>query len=304
VADDEASPPGDLDPRVEPWSALAADALVAVARTALGAATAEVRDRAQVVLHITAASLAAPGPDAGPDRETDAGAGPGAAAGSDHGPDRGADAGADHGPDRGANAAPDPVADAGLCELEDGPALHPAVARRLACDAEVVALVEDRAGTPLGVGRRTRAVPAGLRRALRARDRGCRFPGCPEQRLVEAHHIVHWAHGGPTELANLVELCRFHHRLVHEGGWRIEGGAAEPRFVRPEGRRLAPLPPRAGPFDGDLAARNAAEGLAVTPDTIVSRWCGERLKLGYAVSVFMQPPRPERTPAIRAGPDG
>jgi hypothetical protein len=75
-------------------------------------------------------------------------------------------------------------------------------------------------GSILDVGRRSRTVPPALRRALEARDQGCRFPGCG-LRFTDAHHVRHWAEGGETKLENLVLLCRHHHRLVHEGGWRV-----------------------------------------------------------------------------------
>lgn len=109
----------------------------------------------------------------------------------------------------------------GRCELDDGHALAPETARRLACDSSVVAMRE-RGGRALSVGRRTRSIPPAIRRALAARDRGCRFPGCGLHRFVDGHHITHWAHGGPTSVENLVLLCRHHHRLVHEGGYRLE----------------------------------------------------------------------------------
>jgi len=111
------------------------------------------------------------------------------------------------------------LADAeGGCELADGPALAAETARRLACDASAVELKE-RGGEPLSVGRKTRSIPPALRRALRLRDPGCRFPGCENHRFVDAHHIEHWALGGETSMNNLVLLCRTHHRLVHEGGY-------------------------------------------------------------------------------------
>ena len=113
------------------------------------------------------------------------------------------------------------------CHVEDGPAVAPETARRLGCDAGVVRIVE-RDGRPLTVGRRTRTIPPALRRALRSRDAGCRFPGCTHERFLHAHHIRHWAKGGPTTLENLVQLCSYHHRLVHEGGFGVEssGGSA------------------------------------------------------------------------------
>jgi HNH endonuclease len=75
---------------------------------------------------------------------------------------------------------------------------------------------------PLEVGRTSRVVTAAQRAALTVRDRGCGFPGCDRPPAwCEAHHLVHWLHGGPTDLANLALLCRAHHRAVHEGGWRL-----------------------------------------------------------------------------------
>jgi hypothetical protein len=105
-------------------------------------------------------------------------------------------------------------------EFADGPALAPETVRRLGCDATVVAMIE-RNGKPLSVGRRRRTIPPALRRALRSRDRGCRFPGCTHRHHLHAHHIQHWARGGPTEIGNLVQLCSYHHQLVHEGGYRV-----------------------------------------------------------------------------------
>jgi hypothetical protein len=105
--------------------------------------------------------------------------------------------------------------------LVGGPAVAADTARRIACDAAVVRVSLGQDG-PLDVGRRTRTIPPALRRALRLRDRGCRFPGCENHRFVDAHHIRHWARGGPTALDNLVLLCRRHHRLVHEGGCRVD----------------------------------------------------------------------------------
>ncbi|MGB7216677.1 MAG: HNH endonuclease signature motif containing protein, partial [Gammaproteobacteria bacterium] len=100
-------------------------------------------------------------------------------------------------------------------------------------------VVEDRDGTPLSVGRKTRTVPAAIHRALWARDRGCRFPGCGRTRFVEAHHVVHWARGGETSLDNLILLCSTHHMLVHEGGFRIEKDYRDRWFFRrPDGRAV------------------------------------------------------------------
>ncbi len=92
----------------------------------------------------------------------------------------------------------------------------------------------------VGLGAATRTVNPSLRRALDARDGGCRFPGC-DGRFTEAHHVVHWAEGGKTTLANLVLLCHHHHILLHEGGWRMrwtvgsQGGERTPLFLDPRG---------------------------------------------------------------------
>ncbi len=131
----------------------------------------------------------------------------------------------------------------GCCELDAGVGLAPETASRVACDASIVTLVE-RDGVPLSVGRKRRTVPPSLRRALEARDRGCRFPGCTHRRGTDAHHVVHWTKGGETSLDNLALLCRAHHRLVHEGCYEVNlGGDGTIRFVRPDGRVVDPQPP-------------------------------------------------------------
>jgi hypothetical protein len=89
---------------------------------------------------------------------------------------------------------------------------------------------------PLDVGRTTRVVQPAQRTALAVRDGGCVFPGCDRPlSWCEAHHLVHWLDGGPTDLDNLALLCRAHHRAVHEGGWRLVRG--------PDGRLTATPPP-------------------------------------------------------------
>ena len=103
--------------------------------------------------------------------------------------------------------------------IEDGPGVTTETSRRIGCDSSVVCIKEDENGEPLSIGRRSRSIPPPMRRALRARDKGCRFPGCTNTRFVDGHHIQHWADGGETSLDNLISLCRHHHHLVHEGGF-------------------------------------------------------------------------------------
>jgi uncharacterized protein DUF222/HNH endonuclease len=91
---------------------------------------------------------------------------------------------------------------------------------------------------PLELGRTTRVISATQRRALAIRDGGCRFPGCDRPvAWCDAHHLRHWLHGGPTDLANLVLLCRAHHRAVHEGGWRLHRHADGDLTATPPHRR-------------------------------------------------------------------
>lgn len=106
-------------------------------------------------------------------------------------------------------------------QVEDGPVLCAETVRRIACDSAVVRMVETAKSEPLDVGRKTRVIPWAIRRALKRRDGGCRFPSCTNTRFVEGHHVVHWADGGETRLSNLVSLCRHHHRLLHEGGYHV-----------------------------------------------------------------------------------
>ncbi len=97
--------------------------------------------------------------------------------------------------------------------------------RRLACDASISRVLFDPASQPIDVGRATRTISPALRRALAARDRGCRFPGCDRPpSWTDCHHLTHWPDGGETNPANVVSLCRRHHHRVHEEGWRLARG--------------------------------------------------------------------------------
>jgi Domain of unknown function (DUF222) len=120
-------------------------------------------------------------------------------------------------------------------ELASGGPISAAAARRISCHAGISRVLTDPAGVPLDVGRKHRLVTAGQWTALTARDGGCAFPGCtrPASWCI-AHHRVHWADGGPTDLHNLVLLCDRHHRVVHHHGWDvIFGEDGHPEFVPP-----------------------------------------------------------------------
>ena len=173
-------------------------------------------------------------------------------------------------------------------------------ARRLGCDGALIGVVEGAKGEPLAIGRRTRAVPPAIRRALRVRDGGCRFPGCDRSRYVHAHHIKHWADGGETRLDNLVTLCSQHHRQVHEGRYGVRMNAGEIQFTHPGARVIPPAGlPHGECFRGNncaesgntsaahgtqrLAAFNAARGLAIDAGTARCGWTGERIDYNITI---------------------
>jgi hypothetical protein len=111
----------------------------------------------------------------------------------------------------------------GTAALALGGPINAEVARRLACDAEVIPIVLGSRGEPLDVGRASRTVPAAIRRAVNLRDGGCAFPGCVvPTRWCDIHHCIHWADYGSTSVDNCVALCGRHHRLMHHSDWRIE----------------------------------------------------------------------------------
>jgi hypothetical protein len=180
----------------------------------------------------------------------------------------------------------------GCCHLHDGPNLAPHTVRRLSCDAGVVRIVEDAKGQPLDVGRKTRTIAPALKRALSARDQGCRFPGCGATRHLHGHHIEHWADGGNTCLDNLVQLCPHHHRRVHEGGFDVQAlrdhacGALAIDFYRPDGSRIDDAVPQHSLTDcveTSLKQRNAQLGLAIDHDTAFPNWDGEPMDHAMAI---------------------
>ncbi len=128
---------------------------------------------------------------------------------------------------------------------------------------------------------------------MRTRDEGCRFPGCTNTRFIDGHHVKHWADGGETSLDNLVQLCRHHHRLVHEGGFaceRMPDGRFE--FRSPAGQGLEPPRPRI-----DIG-RKLEDWLylddpdtAIDAQTCVPLWRGERIDWGLAVGALFESAR-------------
>ena len=173
----------------EPFSTRRADALAEIAESylALGPQASSTADRYQVMLHVSAETL----------QEDISG---------------------------DVSAVTSNPLDEEISHLENGPHVSAETSRRICCDSSISPLV-NRGQSPLNIGRKSRVIPPPMRRALRARDENCRFPGCTHRHFIDGHHIKHWADGGETGLDNLVLLCRHHHRLVHEGGFACEKSA-------------------------------------------------------------------------------
>ena len=189
------------------------------------------------------------------------------------------------------------------CELEDGAPLPHETARRIACDASVVTQRENENAGVVSIGRRSRTVPHWMRRALKRRDGGCRFPGCTRTQHVDAHHVVHWAEGGETSLDNLVLLCRHHHRLVHEHGYgcaTTEDG--DFRFSEPDGTRIPEAFPQKRGTCLELVRLNAHRGLNIGPKTCAPGWDGRRVDYGEAVGAVWEVTKATRRVPPPRGP--
>jgi hypothetical protein len=110
---------------------------------------------------------------------------------------------------------------------------------RLLCDCTVSRVVTGPDGLPLDVGRSRRTIPPQLRRALRVRDQGCRYPGCTRPHgWTRAHHVIHWKDGGTTVLVNLVSLCDHHHHVVHLPGWTAKFEGHTFTVFQPDGTQV------------------------------------------------------------------
>ncbi|MFT7289473.1 MAG: hypothetical protein ACI87W_003607, partial [Halieaceae bacterium] len=170
-------------------------------------------------------------------------------------------------------------------ELEEAADVSAETPRRESCDCGVVHWLENGRGQALDISRRSRNITPAIRRALKHRDGSCTFPGCTAHRHVDAHHVIHWADGGETKLDNLVLLCRYHHRLVHEGGFGVSLSAAgEKRFSYPDGSAIARGAETR--FCGNVLALQVAHRraqLQIGPQSLPPHWQGERMDLGMAI---------------------
>lgn len=171
----------------------------------------------------------------------------------------------------------------GRCEIADGPGIAPETARRAACDADLVTMIH-RDGRPVDAGRSTRQINKRLRRALEAMQSCCGFPGCGRA-ARHNHHIRHWVHHGPTDRDNLVRVCWFHHRLLHEGGYRIEDRDGERTFITPRGHPIPHAPPPTEGDAGALRAANTQAGLTLTDTTTECRYDGMPVDHDYVAEM-------------------
>jgi len=116
----------------------------------------------------------------------------------------------------------DPATGPGAAHMGFGARISAARARYLACDGSISRIVMGPDGVPLDLGRDHRVVTPGLRKAVERRDRSCVFAGChAPSHWCDVHHLVHWVHGGETDLQNSALLCERHHTKVHHG-FRVE----------------------------------------------------------------------------------
>jgi hypothetical protein len=261
------TPAGEPEP---PTSTSLADALLVIAEAFLADKVAAAGDPEvyQVIVHVGTDAItpvpSSPAAPAGPAASLPAGAG-----------DVSAETPA------AVARTPGHPADPARCHVEDGPAISISTAQVIGCSSSWSWMLHDSAGTLLDLGRRRRRPSAALRRAARDRDQcRCRFPGC-QSRRVDLHHIQYWSNGGRTTLGNLVSLCRYHHTLVHDRGYLIAAHDGTFAFYRPDGTALPASPPLPQPHGTIEDCHDAA----ITPDTIIPPWYGERLDLDYAISV-------------------
>jgi hypothetical protein len=181
----------------------------------------------------------------------------------------------------------------------NGRAIAPEAARRLVCDATILTVGEGEVADAAPRSRRRRTLPAHLRATVVLRDRQtCRFPGCDARHHTQVHHIVHWARGGANRADNLIVLCSFHHRLVHEGGWTIEGTPDTGLIFRsPEGRTLTEAPPKPTP----VGWRTISTRWRRVDRTSFAGGHGERMDLDWTVTALccLMPPDGKRRRRMR-----
>jgi hypothetical protein len=166
----------------------------------------------------------------------------------------------------------------GAARIHGGPELPASTAERLACDARVQVLLNDRKSNRMYFGRNRRLASPAQIAALTVRDGArCQFPGCTHTRHLHAHHVVHWLHGGRTDIDNLILLCSHHHRVIHDHGYRIHRLPGRWQILRPDGN---PIPVTGAPLTGNvegLIEINTRARLRIDRDTLTPNWDGDPL---------------------------
>ncbi len=271
-----------------------AAALVELARAYLANPHTGAGPQPEIILHVDAAGLAAIGTPPPDDAATDDAATDDAAT-DDANPD---DANPDHAnPDHANSDHADPKdtnprepspnderVDEHRWPIRSGMGrlFSLALLRRLACDAGLRAVADLPDGTQLDVGRHRRTPTPELRRAVKARDVSCRFPGCDTRQRLQVHHIEWWSLGGRTDRSNLLLLCSKHHHAIHDRHWTLTGTADAPEFRRADGTAVDRTPPRSdGRYDDLLVAAAqvaAAHGhVDLEVDSPGGLWMGDRI---------------------------
>jgi uncharacterized protein DUF222/HNH endonuclease len=251
----------------EPIETRRADALAEMTESYLetGPAHSSSADRYQVMVHVSAETL-----PSGQDKQTDQ------LDQTDQ---------SERGDQTGVPAGTSPNPDEECSHIENGPGISVETSRRICCDSSVSRILEDEEGEPLSIGRKSRVIPPAMRRALKARDKICRFPGCTHQYCIDGHHIQHWADGGETSLENLVQLCRFHHRLIHEGGFGCEKDKhGKVVFTDLFGDAIGKTGYQFPPCDNVVAnLQEKLEDRHINSQTVVTEWEGELMDRHLAV---------------------
>jgi hypothetical protein len=170
--------------------------------------------------------------------------------------------------------------------MRDGTPLPLDVARMLACDSARVNMTADQTGALMDVGRSTRTIPPAIARALWVRDGCCRVPGCGRRRHLQAHHVIHWADGGPTCLSNLMLVCSSCHRAIHEGRILVEVRDGKLVFRDAQGKERPAAPPSAATGEELEALERFLQDadLHIDPSLNEPRWDGTRLDMDEALA--------------------
>ena len=128
--------------------------------------------------------------------------------------------------------------------------IHPQDIQRVLCDSSISRVITGPDSLPLDVGRTMRIPPTPMRRAVVARDQGCRFPGCNRPPgWCQAHHTTWWTNGGETKVSGLILFCDHHHHVIHQPDWIVEFDGRDLRIIKPDGTQVdmgTPRPRRSG----------------------------------------------------------